>query len=141
MGTNSLTALTGLTLLLHAVFGCCWHHAHLAGVEEIRWEGGWHDHHAAGIGQAAEDACHEPHDHPADAPPHRHGPCDEDACVYLTAASAPVPVLDLSGWAAVVALAADLAAAPLTAADFPGERMPQGVPRAALRAALQVWLI
>lgn len=67
---NALTCLTAVTLLLHSLLGCCWHHGH--------------DSSAAHEGVCLDHEHASDHDEPADEREHSsEGHCQAARCVFI----------------------------------------------------------
>ncbi|WP_171185919.1 hypothetical protein [Alienimonas chondri] len=103
-----LTPLVTLAaVLMHAVLGCCMHHAHAGdpccGAEptaapchaahEHGDEAHDHGHSHDGAGHDPPDAAGHQHDDPSQGDPHQHKGCGESECSWLTAPGAACPVL------------------------------------------------
>ena len=151
-----VTLLTLSATLLHAVLGCCAHHAH-AGDGTCCASGTQpaealpekpqpcchrHDHEHAAESGAVETAAaaDEPRHHGAPAP--EPDPCEEESCTSLVASKVTVPADDQAGWLDVIPVsvfAADLSRAVRRLAG-PADLSRSGLP-ASLRvqALTQVW--
>jgi hypothetical protein len=92
-----ITAAVAITLLLHALAGCCWHHQHVAAAESTPSDEaqilpvvcGGHFHSHAHRQQAQDDEPGAPADH-------RHSDdegCGEPACQFVRVDSSTVPSL------------------------------------------------
>ena len=131
--------LTFAAMLLHAVLGCCAHHAHAGDgacasgeaetVERHTACGHGHAHHAAETDVAETDTGEVPAEEPC-----RHEECDEESCSYLASSKASVPAADAP------APHGD-ALAPAVAANFRAARCAEhrlGLSRSGLPPSLRV---
>ena len=98
----AFSSLVSASLLIHAVLGCCWHHAHageLLSSESVAGE--------------PRDCCHHgaaPAEHPSPSPCND-GPHCEGICTYLPAPKSLIDMsqfLALSDFAAILSVASDL---------------------------------
>lgn len=78
MWAKVIVSVTLLPMLIHSIFGCCWHHAHsdgnLNGVASTSESHCCHKHHAS-----------KPSDPVPPVPCEHDEPCDDMRCVYLAA--------------------------------------------------------
>lgn len=113
MTTGLTTAATLAVMLLHAAFGCCWHHEHgrCAATEA------GDDHTAASCDHDHEGHEHDrgeghsPHFHLGGEAPeggHDHGDCASDMCRFVSSAPMDLPLAEVS-WVGVSGTEAGLA--------------------------------
>ncbi|MFO0902373.1 MAG: hypothetical protein U0939_05190 [Pirellulales bacterium] len=108
-------AITIVSFCLHALFGCCAHHAHadeatscgnvLLGASHVCTHGHDHD------GQVVNSA----HDCQTHAPRHSHEGCQDVACTFVLEVKAPVTGIDLAAAFTVVAIGCTSVTAPVAA--------------------------
>lgn len=102
----ALILTTVAAFLGHALFGCCWHHAHAAGdwgsklrgVESAN-AGCCHEGCAHAHSSLADDSSHE---HEAPAPNRVPHDCDEPACLFVTTVKAPLIDGPIVSWLPLV---------------------------------------
>lgn len=102
-------------MVLHAVFGCCWHHDHKhcaerGAVDDPATISSGHDHEGHG-NHHHHKGVHAPHAHlggeiPANG--HDHEDCASDACCFVTPVLVQVPVA-LVGWFGFITSSANFA--------------------------------
>jgi len=149
MSGNVVSLIALIPMLIHSIFGCCWHHAHShAG----------HDHVVAVVidGDLSLDHAHAGHsscpshgspasggeshsdDHPAESP------CEEDRCVYSGMVTTVVPqFFSLEMWGPTQFVLADLQVVQQSQLTAWGELRDWSFSHSARerRALTQVWLI
>jgi len=142
----SLIAL--VPMLIHSIFGCCWHHAHSVPGHNhaiVITIGGKalpdHVHsncHVHGSSSSVGDEEHHPDDHPAELP------CEEDRCVYSGAAATVVSqFVSLEMWGFTHFILADQQVLRQSRLTAWGELCDWSISHSARerRALIQVWLI
>lgn len=120
-----LVMMTGLTtsamlavMVLHAAFGCCWHHDHGSCAGSKAGEASstatcCHDHGHHQHEQSGEPAPHAPTGGETPDGEHDHGDCTSDLCRFVSSLLVEVPVAQIE-WSGVVA--SDASSASLLAA-------------------------
>ncbi|WP_166820049.1 hypothetical protein [Thalassoroseus pseudoceratinae] len=106
-----VSILTLLAMLLHAAFGCCWHHTHAGcqteGMKCVADQESANDAHEHHVCSNSRDKGHGQHSeteesgravgassvtsHEQDDRHHEHGGCDEDSCKYVASNVFKVP--------------------------------------------------
>jgi len=137
MSGRFASLLAIVPMLIHSIWGCCWHHDH-ASPE--------HEHTVAAVVQVTHSHCssHVGHSHPDDDQSPSEGPCGEAPCAYssLSLTTAPQYLqLDLLEEAscAVVEIVDLLMPQQISAEYLFADSLP--VSDGGRRALIQVWLI
>jgi hypothetical protein len=108
----AFSSLVSLSLLIHAVLGCCWHHAHAGELLSSR----------ASVADEPSDCCHHgahPAEHPAPGPCNDSPHC-EGICSYLPAPKSLIDMPQLvapSDFAAILPAATDATLSAMLAGD------------------------
>lgn len=152
MFRTSITLLTLVSTLLHAVLGCCAHHGHAQVAETVstqtiavvRHSCSCCGHYKPRAGKAATKESQDGgHDDEHDG--HRHSPCDEPSCQLLTVQKAEVPAANqLSSHeiaSAVVVFSTDLTLLAQAAERLPNARRSGLPPGLTVRDVTQIRLL
>jgi hypothetical protein len=152
MVQRSISILAMTAVLLHSVFGCCWHHAHAAdhvmGAEETasshghaahhcHSHSGDDAHHPGHVARQQDDEPNEPH------APCQHSPCDGDVCHFAPTVHVKVPGPDESRLTDSTAMVtgAVLLNSRKAVCYRPGVASAEAATRCYARAMTQIWLL
>jgi hypothetical protein len=141
----TLLMLTSITV--HAVLGCCWHHAHPEPDSPVSALVETHAH--IHLGDAGHDHQHHHCHHPGDSSGHPfecpgNSCCEELTCTYVVSppAKLPLPEMEqLGGMPGLVGTMGSLPGSVLLADRRFGEEAPPLSGHSAVRDLTQVWLL
>ena len=138
MWAKLIVSVTLLPMLLHSIYGCCWHHAHSE--FDLPCEHSTAEVHAGH--RHAHDQTSENHDPVVPAPCEHDESCDDVRCVYLAAEPVRnVLAFDLHAQVAELDACCVLALVPTVAASR-NSRLRHEVPASSQHRALtQVWVV
>lgn len=89
MSMKFVALVTLLPMLVHSIFGCCWHHAHCEQMEASPTANSHNEAHSHQCGHHhySENVNTEGRTSQVPAPFEQHEPCEDGRCVFLTASS------------------------------------------------------
>lgn len=142
----AVSLVTAASLLLHAVLGCCWHHAHVLAGQAERSH---HEHRPSAISHSADESSLGPCRDGSSAVEavwctgceHSHHPCDHGRCAAIENGNGTARSVESSteAWLATAQEGSQVAWQPGTGRRFlPPVRFIEAGNR---RARLQVWLL